>query len=338
MDRTINSDGTMAAMKTFDYILNQIQQSCLNYRLDVSPFSAIISLKKSFAKDKSGNPIAHYPLDNEESGEAKLKLQTLEDELSSIQSNYKELLNKYNAAVESMAVMEKSLKEKDYTISSLQVSYKAATNVAEKLNSKLVETRNKFESEKELIIKEYKSEVKGWKRELGRVNKKHLKLQKKFDSLYTPSKQVNFYHDLEQDIFIQEQSQTIIDSTLCSRSFCSICACQILNYIPEYFLGEVVNAACELCKMNANLIDGDYSEDPFSSFPNDGLPSSLVSHWLYPYNVTTKSLVDIPSLRAHYVLTPNPGSSLISMEEFLAEFKVMMDEQRREMRESCKVT
>ena len=89
MDRTINSDGTMAAMKTFDYILNQIQQSCLNYRLDVSPFSAIISLKKSFAKDKSGNPIAHYPLDNEESGEAKLKLQTLEDELSSIQSNYK---------------------------------------------------------------------------------------------------------------------------------------------------------------------------------------------------------------------------------------------------------
>ena len=90
--------------------------------------------------------------------------------------------------------------------------------------------------------------------------------------------------------------------------------------------------------MNANLIDGDYSEDPFSSFPNDGLPSSLVSHWLYPYNVTTTSLVDIPSLRAHYVLTPNPGSSLISMVEVLAEFKVMMDEQRREMRESCKVT
>ena len=55
MDQTVNSDDTMAASKMFDGILSQIQ--LLNFRLQVFPFSAIMSLKKSLAENKSGAPL-----------------------------------------------------------------------------------------------------------------------------------------------------------------------------------------------------------------------------------------------------------------------------------------
>ena len=47
----------MAASRTFDQILEQIQTSHLNFHLQISPFSAVISLKKSFVKDRSGVPL-----------------------------------------------------------------------------------------------------------------------------------------------------------------------------------------------------------------------------------------------------------------------------------------
>ena len=48
---------TMAAHKTFDSILRQIQFSNLNFRIQLSPFAANISLKKTPVKDMSGTPL-----------------------------------------------------------------------------------------------------------------------------------------------------------------------------------------------------------------------------------------------------------------------------------------
>ena len=45
----------MITTRTFDNIIGQIQKSNLNFQLQISPFSAIISLKKSLVKDKSGS-------------------------------------------------------------------------------------------------------------------------------------------------------------------------------------------------------------------------------------------------------------------------------------------
>ena len=56
MDKIPNSDmnPTMIASRTFDSILQQIQLSNLNFQLQISPFSANISLKKTPIKDKYG--------------------------------------------------------------------------------------------------------------------------------------------------------------------------------------------------------------------------------------------------------------------------------------------
>ena len=47
----------MIANKIFNDILKQIQDSGLNFQLQVSPFGAMISLKKSLVKDEKGNII-----------------------------------------------------------------------------------------------------------------------------------------------------------------------------------------------------------------------------------------------------------------------------------------
>ena len=58
MEQTADSDkhpiSTMCATKVFNNILNQIQISNLNFQLQLSPFSAHISLRKSFVKDRIG--------------------------------------------------------------------------------------------------------------------------------------------------------------------------------------------------------------------------------------------------------------------------------------------
>jgi hypothetical protein len=60
---------TMVASQTFDSIIKQILTSNLNFQLQVSPFSANISLKKTPIKDKSGVPIclpaSHPPVKTE---------------------------------------------------------------------------------------------------------------------------------------------------------------------------------------------------------------------------------------------------------------------------------
>ena len=58
MQELINSDvnlnSTMLARQSFNYILEQVQSSCLNFQMQISPYSAVISIEKSFVKEKFG--------------------------------------------------------------------------------------------------------------------------------------------------------------------------------------------------------------------------------------------------------------------------------------------
>ena len=59
--KTSDEDPTMAVTRTFDSILEQILSSNFNFQLQISPFSANISLKKSPIKDKSGASVLPSP-------------------------------------------------------------------------------------------------------------------------------------------------------------------------------------------------------------------------------------------------------------------------------------
>ena len=98
-------------------------------------------------------------------------------------------------------------------------------------------------------------------------------------------------------------------------------------------MGEKINPACFECNVRA---DENYGEDPFSSFPDTGMPYSLASHWTPPSISSSNSIGSITSLRAHYCQIPNPGDSFILTAEFLSELREIWAEERRQMREDCK--
>ena len=56
MQKRIDSDNTpaMLASKAFETIIDNIRDSTLNFQLQMSPFSALISLKKTLVTEKSG--------------------------------------------------------------------------------------------------------------------------------------------------------------------------------------------------------------------------------------------------------------------------------------------
>ena len=98
MKETIDSDlcPTMIACKQFNNILKQIQHSGLNFQLQLSPFGAFISLKKSLVKDKKGDfiipssSIMSGTLDNnvEDLTALNSKILLLENQIMKLQSDY----------------------------------------------------------------------------------------------------------------------------------------------------------------------------------------------------------------------------------------------------------
>ena len=80
----------MAAKETFLSVLHGIQMSNLNYKIEISPFSATIYLKNSFFTDKNGNPV-HNPFVGPTKPETDVfnnRILHLENTIQSLQENY----------------------------------------------------------------------------------------------------------------------------------------------------------------------------------------------------------------------------------------------------------
>ena len=92
------SNPTMVAAAAFNNIVQQIQSSNLNYMIQLSPFAANISLKKTPLKDKTGIPfplkskdicsVFPLPPDKHEVATFTTRNKQLENELSAIINEY----------------------------------------------------------------------------------------------------------------------------------------------------------------------------------------------------------------------------------------------------------
>ena len=117
MDSTVSEvSPTMTAERTFDSLLQQIQSSNLNYHLQLSPFSAYISLKKSPIKDKTGVPLpttSNIPGAYSASVVAALTARNLllESQLQSLRSDYAAAIDDCDASQERLKIIEIDLKE-----------------------------------------------------------------------------------------------------------------------------------------------------------------------------------------------------------------------------------
>ena len=135
----------MIAEHTFDSILQQIKNSNLNFQLQLSPFSANISLKKSPIKDQAGVPIpsqGFLPGAYSASVVAALTARnlSLEAELRSLRNDYAEAIDDCAESRDKLMKFEAEVKSKAHreeeAVLHLQADIEALTLEKEQLKAK----------------------------------------------------------------------------------------------------------------------------------------------------------------------------------------------------------
>ena len=204
----------------------------------------------------------------------------MENELSCLKSQYNHVVTEYENACAKIELLEKqihdesvqeamnkqvvledcetkikilkeALQDRNDSIKNLKGACEAAQAVASKLNKELCDNKLRFKEEKAALVKEFKSEAKQLKKELGKANSKNLKLLKKIDS------------DAESlEVTSETTGESIrYDGDIVNNTgvSCSLCATPIVNYKPKYFMGVEVNAACSKCEDKDDIYDEDNS-------------------------------------------------------------------------------
>ena len=181
---------TMVASRTFDSILEQILSSNLNFQLQISPFSANISLKKTPIKDLSGSPVLPPPKSIKPSSDATASTATdlaayaaktikLEKDLSALRRDYED-------AVEDSAAAHLRLKsmESQPTVK-VEALYKELSENNDLVDSLRLEISNlKSESiVKESIIEDQKEEIEYLEKANKKANQISNNLNKEFSTV-----------------------------------------------------------------------------------------------------------------------------------------------------------
>ena len=103
----------MLASTVFYKIIDQIQSSNLNFQLHLSPFSAKISLKKSWVKDRTGalllppDPVKEVNKNVDSVENLAAKNLELEENLLLLQNSYQQVVNDSAKAYEMINILER---------------------------------------------------------------------------------------------------------------------------------------------------------------------------------------------------------------------------------------
>ena len=155
-------ESTMAATTAFNSIVNLVQSSNLNFKLQLSPFSANISLKKTLVKDRSGFPsLPRNVTHSESTGSAEFaalaaKNLKLKNELNQKEQKIKELLEIVDNLENKNKNLEKLIDNKNKEVT---MADKVKKEAVAKLNKKLSELKLEFKKEKEVIMKANETEL-----------------------------------------------------------------------------------------------------------------------------------------------------------------------------------
>ena len=290
----------MAATNIFQDVLRTIQASNLNYKMEISHFSATIHLKNSLLTDVNGNPLNPSPPSSNfrqlelENQKLARKIHDQEAVIKSLQQSYVnavdecEEIHETNRNLEIKAevlhskldaaeqVLHESSVKKETTenptkdakeILELTSRNETLNKLTISLHSQLTDSKEKAKKELCDARKELREEIKSWRKDLGEETKKNIKLQKKLDDLEKKE------HVDEDEEKVEKPAVSSIGGSTSlmfqeedSRTVCTICAEPIDCYIPKYFLGLEINPACQDCQDSSLSSDlEDYDEDePFT--------------------------------------------------------------------------
>ena len=106
-----DKNSAMHASNVFHEILDQIQSSNLNFQLQVSPFSAQISLKKSLVRNKTGNMLPPVSQRHDDMKKLMEKNNKLQNVLSILQSKHEVVVNNFTEACQTIETLQNKIKE-----------------------------------------------------------------------------------------------------------------------------------------------------------------------------------------------------------------------------------
>ena len=347
-------DPAMLASIAFEAIIDRIQNSNLNFQLQMTPFSAQISLKKSLVIDKSGVPRKpstnavndittknmklekdveklqiSYARAVDDCDDAYKKIRYLQTELERISMKHEDhgnlaietLQHKVNTLNVENINLNETIRRQLEEISDLETSSNIKTETSKKLNKRLSELKEKTEKEKAATIKSFKAEIKSWRKELGEERREKIKLEEKLKKFVSEHQNKDINKKCSKKVTSEPVIPVPEPETLCSR-----CSNTILDYVPEYFRWEKYNPACQDCKSSDSSWDPD---DPFSAFPTPSQPVSLASHWMLPPSqLSLQNPHSIVSLISHYQKPLSPDQD----DEEKTDFKKWIEDFREQLR------
>ena len=212
--KSSSSDINMAICNTFEYLLNQIKSSNLNYHLQQSPFAAVISLKKSLIKDKNGNPLtpslpvpgvpvpAARHADQPDAKCLKDQIIKLEKIIRSLECAYEEAVLDSEEAHRNVAKIKDQLeilkaKVGDEKIDNLKVELKSISVKYDKSRCDLSELKIENENLKKNVA--YQStQLKAANRDLKHLEKLKIENEKSLETKISQLKEFKLKCDIEK--------------------------------------------------------------------------------------------------------------------------------------------
>ena len=379
IDERMNSNNSdlklnpaMAAASVFDSIVQQIQLSNLNFKLQLSPFAAEISLKKTPAKNRWGIP---FPVPNdpsfltiprhsesENSAALAAKNAKLENELIDMKIKYTNAMEDSEAT---RKMMIKTMQEKVHVKPDPDVQNEALINhLNEKIGNlvkeneeiiilnknqkkeicdleKIIKVKNEVSEKLNKELKELKINFNKEKAEMIKRHKTEVKYWRKELGEEIKIK-IKLQETLEngkndersKPASVKKKKERIVQQSDDKKKN-SIKTCSICaSEILDYYPEYFCGEIFNpACEMCKVNDDTWNPHDPFSSFPTPSQPTSLVSHWLLPpENNLSQNPSSICSMISHFI--PNYQQRVKSEEYFIwkEQFLAIFEEHRNQLR------
>ena len=320
------SDLRMAVDATFSYILNEIQLSNLNFAIQITPYAAYITLKKSPLKYQDGSHALPSPpvlsllqeaqhvieFQKKEILELKASCEALTTKAENIvieNASLVDKVEKLNLALEASENENNTLNVKIETIEKELIKGHAENKI---LESKVKELKKKHNNEVIALKNELKSAEKSIKsREKENYNQKRI-IESSRDSLKNLKSKISITNVCRTKL---ESENKILKKKLEKKENQHLNSKENAKSVPIV----PTSASPPNTLLDTLIPTSSATTSVISSFP------SMVSHWNFPYAETPKRPGSTLSMIAHCAKHPNPGSILISMEEVLQMMREMFE-------------
>ena len=314
MQQIKDSDNTftMMASTAFDRILQEIQTSNLNFQLQVSPFSAQISLKKSLVKDRNGS--CRLPPSESSFTRSESELSILQREKMQVQNDLKVLQTKYERVVSDCEDAFNRIKflegfqynhfkiERDQKIKDEETCEHGASETAAALKTENESLKIKIEDQNQEIINlqnSLKVKIKVSEKLNKELSENKIKAEKeKAAIIKTYKAEVKSWRKDLGDVTRQKvKLEKKLEMNLEKKTGRVKLKTPAVSAPQPSLLRSTFplpSTSCRICRGG--------NSGPFSTDSDPSLIPSLVSHWTPHVTTSYQRPANIPSMIAHCTL------------------------------------